>query len=276
MLASFTIFLREGIEASMIVAILLAYLKKVGQTEYFRYVIAGVVVALVLAATLGIFIYTTVRSYAGTNLQTEIETFTFLLATVVMTYMTFWMRSHGKSLSNDLGVKAEQILEKKAGFSMALMAFQAVGRESLEAMVFTLAIVFASKIEGPAIGAALGTALSLFFAWFVYRLGHRINIAKAFKALGVALMFFAAGLLVDAIQNMQQLGWIPFLDSTMWNTGSFLNDQSTLGDIAHSFFGYASQPTLLQLLAYLVYLSVSISLFLVLGRKKGRKMSPVS
>ncbi|NNN12217.1 MAG: hypothetical protein HKL81_00500 [Acidimicrobiaceae bacterium] len=276
MLASFTIFLREGIEASMIVAILLAYLKKVGQTEYFRYVIAGVVVALVLAATLGVVIYTTVHNYAGTNLQTKIETFTYLLATVVMTYMTFWMRSHGRSLSNDLGVKAEQILEKKAGFSMALMAFQAVGRESLEAMVFTLAIVFASKIEGPAIGAALGTALSLVFAWFVYRLGHRINIAKAFKVLGVALMFFAAGLLVDAIQNMQQLGWIPFLDRAMWNTGSFLNDQSTLGDIAHSFFGYASQPTLLQLLAYLAYLLVSISLFLLLGRRRGRRVSSVS
>ncbi len=275
MLASFTIFLREGIEASMIVAILLAYLKKVGQTEYFRYVIAGVVVALVLAATLGVVIYTTVRNYAGTSLQTEIETFTFLLATVVMTYMTFWMRSHGKSLSSDLGVKAEQILEKKAGFSMALMAFQAVGRESLEAMVFTLAIVFESKIEGPAIGAALGTALSLTFAWFVYRLGHRINIAKAFKILGVALMFFAAGLLVDAIQNMQQLGWIPFLDRAIWNTGSFLNDQSTIGGIAHSFFGYAAQPTLLQLLAYLVYLSVSISLFLVLGRRRVRKVEAV-
>ncbi|NNN11274.1 MAG: hypothetical protein HKL83_05355 [Acidimicrobiaceae bacterium] len=276
MLASFTIFVREGIEASMIVAILLAYLKKVGQTEYFRYVIAGVVVALLLAASLGVIIYTTVHSYAGTKLQTKIETFTYLLATVVMTYMTFWMRSHSRSLSKDLGVKAEQILEKKAGFSMALMAFQAVGRESLEAMVFTLAIVFASKIEGPAIGAALGTALSLVFAWFVYRLGHRINIAKAFKILGVALMFFAAGLLVDAIQNLQQLGWMPFLDRALWNTGSFLNDQSTLGDIAHSFFGYASQPTLLQLLAYLCYLSVTVSLFLILGRRRSGKVRSVS
>ena len=276
MLASFTIFLREGIEASMIVAILLAYLKKVGQTEYFRYVIAGVVVALLLAASLGVIIYTTVHSYAGTKLQTKIETFTYLLATVVMTYMTFWMRSHSRSLSKDLGVKAEQILEKKAGFSMALMAFQAVGRESLEAMVFTLAIVFASKIEGPAIGAALGTALSLVFAWFVYRLGHRINIAKAFKILGVALMFFAAGLLVDAIQNLQQLGWMPFLDRALWNTGSFLNDQSTLGDIAHSFFGYASQPTLLQLLAYLCYLTVTVSLFLILGRRRSGKVRSVS
>ncbi len=276
MLASFTIFVREGIEASMIVAILLAYLKKVGQTEYFRYVIVGVVAALLLAASLGVIIYTTVHSYAGTTLQTKIETFTYLLATVVMTYMTFWMRSHSRNLSKDLGVKAEQILEKKAGFSMALMAFQAVGRESLEAMVFTLAIVFASKIEGPAIGAALGTALSLVFAWFVYRLGHRINIAKAFKILGVALMFFAAGLLVDAIQNLQQLGWIPFLNRALWNTGSFLNDQSTLGDIAHSFFGYASQPTLLQLLAYLCYLSVTVSLFLILGRRRGRKVHSVS
>ncbi len=276
MLASFTIFVREGIEASMIVAILLAYLKKVGQTEYFRYVIAGVVVALLLAASLGVIIYTTVHSYAGTKLQTKIGTFTYLLATVVMTYMTFWMRSHSRSLSKDLGVKAEQILEKKAGFSMALMAFQAVGRESLEAMVFTLAIVFASKIEGPAIGAALGTALSLVFAWFVYRLGHRINIAKAFKILGVALMFFAAGLLVDAIQNLQQLGWMPFLDRALWNTGSFLNDQSTLGDIAHSFFGYASQPTLLQLLAYLCYLTVTVSLFLILGRRRSGKVRSVS
>ncbi|NNN14920.1 MAG: hypothetical protein HKL82_03570 [Acidimicrobiaceae bacterium] len=267
MLASFLIFLREGIEASMIVAILLAYLDKVGRREYFRYVVAGVVSALVFAAVVGTIIYVTVHDYAGTNLQTEIETATYLLATVVMTYMTFWMRSHAKDMSRELRDRTDVVLGRGAKVSMALMAFQAVGRECLEAMVFTLAIVFSSSVVGASVGAGVGTIISLAFAYTMYRLGHRVNIARAFKVLGVALMFFAAGLLVDAVQNLQQLGWIHFMNHALWNSTSLLSDQSTLGDVAHSFFGYASQPTSLQLVSYLAYLGITISLFLAVGKR---------
>src|SRR5487761_1616457 len=99
MVATFVIFLREGIEASMIVAILLAYLERIGQRKHFRDVFAGVAAAMVLVAVGGTAIYLTLRAYAGSRTQTIFETFTYLVAAVMLTYMTFWMRSHARTLS---------------------------------------------------------------------------------------------------------------------------------------------------------------------------------
>lgn len=271
MLATLVIFLREGIEASMIVAILLAYLRQSNLEEHFRWVLAGVASALLLSFVAGTLIYLTVHSYAGTRLQTEIETFTYLLAAGVMTYMTFWMSAHSRTISSDLQGRAEAAHEQ-GKLSLALVAFQAVGRESLEAMVFTLAIVFSSNVRGPAIGAGLGVLASFAFAVSMYHLGKRINMARAFKGLGILLMVFSAALLVDAVQNLQELGWVNLLSHPLWNTSTFLNDKSTLGDLAHTFLGYASQPTLLQLLSYTIYLGVTVTVFNSLTRRSRRQV----
>ena len=252
----------------MIVAILLAYLDKIGKRENFRDVIIGVTVALAFAVVAGVAIYATLKTYAGSRLQTEFETVTYLIAAAVMTYMTFWMSAHARNLAKELREKAEFALERGARLGLALMAAQAVGRESLEAMVFTLAIVFATSTHGAVVGAVIGTLASLVFAVAVYRLGKRINMARAFRVLGVALMIFAAGLLIDAVQNLQQLGFLPILTTAMWNTTSFLNDQSTLGDIVHTFFGYASKPSILQGIVYVAYLAVVVTIFMKTTRKR--------
>ena len=252
----------------MIVAILLAYLDKIGKRENFRDVIIGVTVALAFAVVAGVAIYATLKTYAGSRLQTEFETVTYLIAAAVMTYMTFWMSAHARNLAKELREKAEFALERGARLGLALMAAQAVGRESLEAMVFTLAIVFATSTHGAVVGAVIGTLASLVFAVAVYRLGKRINMARAFRVLGVALMIFAAGLLIDAVQNLQQLGYLPILTATMWNTTSLLNDQSTLGDLVHTFFGYASRPSVLQGVVYVAYLAVVVTVFMRTTRKR--------
>ncbi len=110
MLATLVIFLREGVEASMIIAILLAYLNRSGQRRHFRDVFAGVAVALILAAAGGIVAYLTIKTYAGTRVQTIFETATYLLATVLLTYMTFWMRSHARGLKSELQSRADAVL----------------------------------------------------------------------------------------------------------------------------------------------------------------------
>jgi len=128
-LATLVIFLREGVEASMIVAILLAYLNRLGRREHFRDVFLGVGAALLLATGAGVVIYTTVRNYNGTRGQTIFETVTYLLAAGVLTYMTFWMRNHARSLSKELRARTEAALDGKARWGLALLSFQAVGRE---------------------------------------------------------------------------------------------------------------------------------------------------
>ena len=262
MLATFVIFLREGVEASMIVAILLAYLNRLGRRDHFRDVFLGVGAALLLATAVGVAVYATVRQYDDTRGQIIFETVTYLLAAAVLTYMTFWMRNHARSLSKDLRSRAEAALDGKARWGLGLLAFQAVGREGLETVVFTLAIVFSTSPAGALSGAVLGLAGSLVIAFVIYRLGHKLNLSRFFTVIGVLLMVFAAGLLVDAIQNLQQLGWLPVLDLPMWHTGQLLSEDSAFGDVLHSFFGYSDSPTPLQLLVYVAYLAIVIVAYL--------------
>src|SRR5215469_2158420 len=145
MLATLVIFLREGVEASMIIAILLAYLNRIGRREHFRDVFIGVGAALILATAGGAVAYATIRSYDGSRVQTIFETVTYLVAAAVLTYMTFWMRSHARSLSKELRARAEAALDGRARWGLGLLAFQAVGREGLETVVFTLAIIFSTS-----------------------------------------------------------------------------------------------------------------------------------
>jgi high-affinity iron transporter len=271
-LATLVIFLREGVEASMIVAILLAYLNRIGKREHFRDVFLGVGAALLLATAAGAIVYTTVRSYDGTRGQTIFETATYLLAAAVLTYMTFWMRNHARSLSKELRSRAQAALDGKARWGLGLLAFQAVGREGLETVVFTLAILFSTSAAGAISGAAIGLAGSLVIAFVIYRLGHKLNLGKFFTVIGVLLMVFAAGLLADAVENLQQLGWLPLLDQPMWHSGRLLSEDSAFGDVLHSFFGYSDAPTPLQLLVYVGYLAIVIAAYLGLrARLRSRR-----
>ena len=275
MLATLVIFLREGVEASMIVAILLAYLNRIGQREHFRDVFIGVGAALLLAAGGGVAAYYTIRSYDGSRVQTIFETVTYLVAATVLTYMTFWMRKHARSLSKELRARADAALDGRARWGLGLLAFQAVGREGLETVVFTLAIVFSTSTAGALTGAVIGLAGSLGIAFVIYRLGHKLNLARFFTVIGVLLMVFAAGLLADAVENLQQLGWLPVLDAPMWHSARLLSEESALGDVLHSFFGYSDAPTPLQLLIYVGYLAIVVVVYLgVRTRLSGRPNGP--
>ena len=275
MLATLVIFLREGVEASMIVAILLAYLNRIGQREHFRDVFIGVGAALLLAGGGGVAAYYTIRSYNGSRVQTIFETVTYLVAATVLTYMTFWMRKHARSLSKELRARADAALDGRARWGLGLLAFQAVGREGLETVVFTLAIVFSTSAASALSGAVIGLAGSLGIAFVIYRLGHKLNLARFFTVIGVLLMVFAAGLLADSVENMQQLGWLPVLDAPMWHSARLLSEESALGDVLHSFFGYSDAPTPLQLLIYVGYLAIVVVIYLgVRNRLAGRGNGP--
>ncbi len=274
MAATFVIFLREGIEASMIVAILLASLDRLGQRRHFRDIFVGVAAALGLVAVGGVVAYVTIKTYAGSRTQTIFETITYLVAAAVLTYMTFWMRRHAPRLSADLRQRTQAALDGRTRWGLGLLAFQAVGREGLETMVFTLAILFASTTTHAALGgAAAGLAISLVIAFGMYRLGKRLNIAVFFTVVGALLMVFAAGILVDAVENLQQLGWLPILTHPMWNTSHLLSEDSTVGDIFHSFFGYAESPTVGQGVVYLTYLTITVGAFMAWRSKRRPRSS---
>src|SRR5579871_2911215 len=168
----------------MIVAILLAALDRMGQRDHFRDVFAGVGAAVALVAAGGVAVYLTIKTYAGSRTQTIFETVTYLIAAAVLTYMTFWMRRHAPQLTAELRARTESALDGRARWGLGLLAFQAVGREGLETMVFTLALVFASSTHGVLIGGAAGLAVALAVAFAMYHLGKRLNIAAFFTVIG--------------------------------------------------------------------------------------------
>jgi high-affinity iron transporter len=272
-LATLVIFLREGIEASMIVAILLAYLDRLGLRSHFKDVFLGVGAALLLAGGGGVAAYLTIRSYDGSRVQTIFETGTYILAAGVLTYMTFWMRNHARSISRELRSRADAALDGKARWGLGLLAFQAVGREGLETVVFTLAIIFSTSTSGALSGAVIGLAVALAIAFVIYRLGHKLNLSKFFTVIGCLLMVFAAGLLADTVENLQELGWVSALGTPMWHSGQVLSEDSSFGDVLHSFFGYSDSPTPLQLIVYVAYLVIVIAAFLGLRRRPGNSPS---
>ncbi len=242
MIPTFVIFLREGIEASMIVAILLSYLSRIDQRRHFRDVWLGVAAAMVLVLAGGFGAYFLIKQYEGSNVQTYFETATYLIAAGVLTGMTYWMHKHARTMAKDLRDKSDQALSKGTRWGLGVLSFQAVGREGLETMVFTLAIVFASSRQAATpvhgnlllVGALLGLLVALGLAYAMYKMGAKLNLKRFFRVLGIILMFFAAGLLADAVENFQQLGWLTFGNHVLWNSQSFISEQSSFGDILHS------------------------------------------
>lgn len=281
MIPTFVIFFREGIEASMIVAILLSYLNRIGQRRHFRDVFIGVGVALIVVLIGGIAAFLLVTQYDGSNIQTYFETATYLLATVALTYMTFWMQEHAHTLAKELERRSNLVLSRGGRAGLGLLAFQAVGREGLETMVFTLAIVFASTRQAATpihgnfllLGAVLGLLVALSMAFVIYRLGAKLNLRKFFQTLGVLLMVFAAGLLADAIENLQQLGWLSLGRGILWNSSGLVSESSSIGDVLHSLVGYADQPTILQAVTWIAYLVISSIAFLRMGRQRSDSKS---
>ena len=264
MIATFVLFLREGLEASLIVSILFAALRQLDQMEKARAVWIGVILAIAASFLGGIALYVTVHNYVGTTFQTIFETITYLVAVILLTSMTFWMQQHSRSLKREITAKASA---SGSAFALGLLAFSTVGREGLETAIFTLAFAFRTNALLLLTGALLGLLAAIGLSVMIYRLGYRLDFRIFFRIMGILLLFFAAGLLGDAVQNMQQLGWITFGTTPLWNTAHLLSEDSTLGDIFHTFLGYAEAPTILQGFVYALYLLIVGGIFAWITRK---------
>ena len=276
MIPSFVIFLREGFEASLIISILLSYLNRTGQRRHFRDVFVGVGAALLLISAVGVVIYLTVSSFVGSRGQLIFETATFVLAATSLTYMTFWMRNHSRGLSRNLETKSSEALSNGSRFAIVSLSFLSIAREGLETMIFMLAIIFASRSQSPAaghspwilVGAILGLVVALAIAYAMFKLGTRINLKRFFLILAIALLIFAAGLLADAVENLQKLGWITAGNQALWHSGSALAENSSFGDVLHMLFGYAQSPTVLQAIVWVGFLATTVTLFIRKPRAK--------
>lgn len=264
MVATFVLFLREGLEASLIISMLFAALRQLDQMGKARAVWIGVGLAILGSLLGGLALYVFVHEYANTTFQTIFETITYLVAVVLLTTMTFWMQKHSRSMKREITTRASAA---GSAFALGLLAFTTVGREGLESAFFTLAFAFQTNAILLLTGALLGMLSAVGLCVLIYRLGYRLDYRVFFRVMGILLLFFAAGLLSDAVQNMQQLGWITFGTTNLWNTSHILSEGSTLGDLLHGIIGYAEAPTVLQGILYTTYLVIAGSIFAWMTRR---------
>ncbi len=264
MIATFVLFLREGLEASLIVSILFAALRQLDQMGKARAVWIGVGLAALGSLLGGLALYVFVHKYADTTLQTIFETITYLVAVVLLTTMTFWMQKHSRTMKREITARASAA---GSGFALGLLAFTTVGREGLESAFFTLAFAFQTNAVLLLTGALLGMLSAIGLCLLIYKLGYRLDYRIFFRVMGILLLFFAAGLLSNAVQNMQQIGWFSFGMAPLWNTSHFLSENSVIGDLLHGIIGYAEEPTILQGLFYVTYLLIAGGIFAWITRK---------
>ena len=256
MITAFLIFAREVLEGTLLVSIMLAYLAKTGQSRYRKPVMLGVLAAVAVSVAGAAIIYHTVRAYVDTPLQSVVEGVTYMLAAAILTGMTFWMRSESRHLSGDLRARIDAATASGRSTSAVLfsLALMSVGREGLETAVLTVAIVMVTPFGQFAGGALLGTLLALGMAYAIFAMGQRLDLGRFLSTLGILLMFFAAGLLINAVQDFQALGWVQIGQHVLWNSQNIVSTQTVFGDILHSFLGYTAHPTALQVLTYAVYM----------------------
>jgi high-affinity iron transporter len=260
---SLLIFAREGIEGTLICSILLTFLASAGRRDLFRFVFLGAGSAVVLAVAAGIVLWVVTRNaFINSTAQAWFETGVFAVAVGVLTYMTFWMRRHSRTMGRELREKVSGVVSGGSGIALALIAFVTVGREAIETVIFLLAIAYQSSPLQLVIGALIGLAIALAVSVAMYRVGLRINLRRFFAVVGSLLMVVAAGLLADAVQNLQGLGVLPGGSMTLWNVRRALPDDTGIGDVLHGLVGYSASPTVLQAILWAGFLAVGLTLFL--------------
>ena len=263
--AAFVIALREGIEAALIVSIVLAYLKQLGRSDRSHLVWWGTGLAVALSAILGTIIFSVGAEFEGTA-EEVFEGLVTLTAVGVLTWMIFWMRRQGARIKSELQQKVDTALTA-GGLALAAIAFFAVLREGVETALFLFAAAEGTAVEGGGVaaqllGAMLGLGLAVVLGVLLYRGGIRMNLRTFFKVTGVILVVVAAGLFAYSVHELQEAGWLPFLEAHAFDLSATLPDDEGIGAVLRGLVGYNADPGVLEVVAWAAYLVVVGTLYL--------------
>ncbi len=249
MLAASLITFREGLEAALIVGIVLGYLRKIGLSDRRGYVWGGVITAVI--ASLGVALGLQLIGAQFTGRGEEIfEGTAMFLATGVLTYMIFWMRYQGRFLKAALERDVQLAVSAGQNWVLASLAFIAVFREGVETVLFLSAAAFVTAAGETLWGGLLGLAAAIVVGWFVFATAVRLDVRRFFDVTSIVLLLFAAGLLAHGVHEFQEAGLLPVVIEPVWDTNHILHEKSTLGSILKALFGYNGDPSLLEVVAY--------------------------
>jgi high-affinity iron transporter len=262
--------LREGVEAALIVSIILAYLGRTGNQRHFGRIWIGTLAAVAISVAIGVLLFSTIHELGSPGEQI-FDGLAMLLAAAVVTWMLFWMRRTSANIRGELQAGIDRALTQGGLWALSVLAFVAVIREGIETSLFLLGqVTAAAGAEAGAFSTLLGALIGLIIAaglgYGFYRGAHVLNLPRFFRWTGIALVFIAAGLVSTAVHEFIEIGWIGVGTATAFDISGVLphsgdGPAAIVGQLLRALLGYSSTPEWTTLLAWLAYLVTVLWLY---------------
>jgi high-affinity iron transporter len=265
--------LREGVEAALIVSIVLAYLARTGNRRHFGKIWAGTAAAVAVSLVAGIALHLSIGGLEEPYEQI-FEGAAMVAAAVVVTWMLFWMRRQAASVGAELRAAVDRVLTEGRAVGLAVLAFTAVIREGLETALFLVGQARSAETGAPAVllGAVAGLGVAVLLGVGFYRGARLLNLRTFFRWSGIALIFIAAGLLSHAVHEFIEIGWITVGTGTLFDISMVLPHSPAegapgglvllIGQFLRALFGYTSSPEVITFVVWAAYVVLALALFL--------------
>lgn len=258
MLASLIITFRETLEAALIIGIILGYLAKTKNTRYNNIVYLGIGFGLLGSIISAMFFNYLAGGFTG-RAEEIFEGVAMLLGAFFITTVILWMMNQ-KSISHDLKEKVSYEISQKHKFGLFFLVFVSVLREGVETVLF-LGTATLVNTDNSLLGGILGVFFALVLGYLLFIASIKVNIKKFFNISSFLLLLFASGLVAHGVHELQEASVIPVINEHVYDINPYLDEDSSLGEIAKSLFGYNGNPSLLEMIAYITYLSAIIIVF---------------
>jgi len=261
MLPTYLLSLREGLEAALIIGIVLGAVNKIRRNDLMLTVWLGVL------STVGVSILTAILLTSfGMSLEDPAEAIfegiTMLIAAGILTWMIFWMGKQSRFLKSELEAGVNKAAASAGKRAVFWLAFVAVVREGIELALFITAAFFAgdpshatSNIIQTLVGTILGLGTATLLSWTLFATTVRLDLRRFFQVTGFLLILFAAGLVAHGVHEFNEVGWIPAIVEHVWDVNTILNEDSLVGQLLETLFGYNGNPSLTEIIAYFAYIA---------------------
>jgi len=253
LLTTFVIALREGLEASLIVGIIAAFLRREGRPDALRLMWAGVALAIVLCVAVAV-VLRVVDNELPHRQQEGLETIVALIAVGMVTYMIVWMTENARDLKGQLQEHAASALVQGSAIALVAMAFLAVLREGFETSVFLLAAFNdATDPTAAGLGVVLGLVAAVALGYGIYRGGVRLNLSRFFRITGVVLVLVAAGLVASSLHTAAEAGWVVGGQAQAVDLSAIVRPGTVWESLITGILGIHPQPTVIEVVGWLLY-----------------------
>lgn len=263
MLASFLITFREGLEAFLIVGIILSYLGKLDARKYNKYVYMGVFLGVMVSLFIAYVFQVVIYGIDNEVYQHYLMIFILMFATIVLSYMVVWMANQSKQIKGEIEENIKTLVTAGNIAGMVFLAFLAVLREGFETVLFFSSLSISENLNAQDgfIGASLGLLLSIILVYALMKGARNIPLKEFFKYTGLLILIIAGGLFGSAVSMMQASDLLPTYIPVIYDISHVLDDRGLFGTFLRALFGYNSSPTLMHFLAWASYMSIAILLW---------------